>query len=194
MSDRLCLPENREHVNLTEADIERFWRTVDQPAEGCWNWKNKPGKFKYCYFWKVIGPRRNKGYFAHRISFFLDRGYLPKGLEVCHTCDNCRCVRPDHLFSGTRKDNAQDMVRKGRSLLGDRNYAHQHPECLERGVDRYNAKLDEEAVREIRRLYAAGGISFVRLGEMFGIGGPTAFKIVRRTMWKHVASDDLDDY
>ncbi len=186
-SDRLCLPENRGTVNLSNADIERFWRTVNK-GEGdcCWEWKNKPGFFGYCYFWKVIGTRRNKGYFAHRISFFLDRGYMPEGLEVCHTCDNRKCVRPDHLFSGTHADNAADMVQKGRSLKGDKNFARQHPECLEHGIDRYNAVLSEAGVRELRRLYAAGGISFVRLGALFGIGGPTAFKIVRRKMWKHV--------
>jgi hypothetical protein len=186
-SDRYCLPENRGHVNLSKADIARFWRTVHKPeGNGCWEWKNKPGKFKYCYFWKVIGPRKNKGYFAHRIAFFLDRGYLPEGLEVCHTCDNCRCVRPDHLFSGTRRDNARDMARKGRGLLGDKNPTRIYPERVERGIQRYNAKLTDDLIREIRRLYAAGGISFVRLGAQFGIGGPTAFKIVRRKMWDHV--------
>ena len=196
MSDRFCLPENRGHVNLSEADIERFWNTVDKgEGDSCWNWKNKSGAFKYCYFWKVIGKRKNKGYFAHRISFFLDRGYMPEGLEVCHKCDNCRCVRPDHLFSGTRKDNAEDMARKGRGASGVKHKSYLYPELVERGVQRYNAKMTDEKVRELRRLCDAG-MSYLQAAARFGIGGPTAFKIHNRFTWKHVddLSTDVDDY
>lgn len=42
------------------------------------------------------------------------KGPIPEGLFVCHHCDNKRCIRLDHLFLGTQKDNAQDASRKGR--------------------------------------------------------------------------------
>jgi hypothetical protein len=51
---------------------------------------------------------------AHREAYRLTYGEIPAGLLICHHCDNRACVRPDHLFLGTYKDNAQDMVRKGR--------------------------------------------------------------------------------
>jgi hypothetical protein len=34
---------------------------------------------------------------------------------------NRHCVRPDHLFAGTRQDNVDDMVRKGRGNVGQKN-------------------------------------------------------------------------
>jgi hypothetical protein len=51
---------------------------------------------------------------AHRVAWEMAHGPVPKGLSVCHTCDNPGCVNVEHLFVGSNKENQRDKVTKGR--------------------------------------------------------------------------------
>jgi hypothetical protein len=76
---------------------------------GCWEWRGATGGNGY-------GSMRSKGktITPHRAVYKLLHGEIPAGLHVCHRCDNRLCCNPDHLFLGTRSDNMQDCLTKGR--------------------------------------------------------------------------------
>ena len=150
------------------ADEKRFWSKVDQSGQGCWLWQGTLLTQGYGCF-KIAG----KMYKAHRVAYTLAKGTIPPGMFVCHHCDTPRCVRPDHLFLGTSKDNSQDAVRKGRTAAGDRNGVRLHPETRIRGDKHWShlyperhrgerngrARLTQAQAEEIRARYAAGNIS-----------------------------------
>ena len=54
-------------------------------------------------------------YIAHRYIWEKMYGPISKGLCVLHSCDNLKCINPEHLFLGTNYDNTQDMIKKGRA-------------------------------------------------------------------------------
>ena len=140
---------------------DRFWPRVRKSA-GCWEWTG--GRYPRGYgFFSVNG----RGHAAHRVAWELARGPIPDGVLVCHACDNPACVRPDHLFLGTQSDNMRDMAAKGR---------HPYP----RGEHHNQARLSNADVAEIRRLYAAGGVSQAALAERFGVCQSHVSRIVRR--------------
>ena len=48
------------------------------------------------------------------------------------------------------------------------------------------AKLTEDDVREARRLYEAGGVTYQKLGERFGVHYTAIMRAVKRTNWKRI--------
>jgi HNH endonuclease len=99
-------------MRLTDKQLQAFWAKVDIKGKGdCWEWTAGTQSKGYGSF-SVDG----KTYNAHRISFMLANGYMPR-LLVLHSCDNRRCVNPNHLSEGTQLENVRDMHQKGRANM-----------------------------------------------------------------------------
>lgn len=88
--------------------LERFLAKVVKTST-CWIWVgySKNGRYGTIY---IAG----KSVCAHRASYELFIGPIPDGLEVLHSCDNTKCVNPEHLKAGTHIENMRDCVNKGR--------------------------------------------------------------------------------
>lgn len=147
-----------------------FWSRVDIRSEDeCWNWKSYLGSFGRGAY--SIGQKSIK---SHRWAWFLTHGEIPKGMFVCHKCDNGRCCNPNHLFLGTPKENTQDMVSKGRKVTL-------------RGEDDPKSKLTSQDVINIRSEWAGNPRpSQFALAKKYNVSRSTIEAVVLRHNWKHL--------
>lgn len=62
---------------------------------------------------------------AHRAAWESAFGPIPQGLQVLHHCDNRQCVRLDHLYLGTHRQNMRDRSERHPGWAGRRQYTAQ---------------------------------------------------------------------
>jgi hypothetical protein len=183
---------------------ERFWAKVEK-THGCWLWVAAlHGPSGYGVI--AAGPKGAAPLRAHRVSWELHFGRIPDDLCVLHRCDvnyapgdqtYRRCVRPNHLFLGTRPENQADMKSKGRAATGQRNGSRIHPERMARGEQwaavnhpargsaHNGAKLSEMDVRAIRAAYQSGSKQ-AWLASQYGVSRSNVGLIVTRRGWTHI--------
>jgi hypothetical protein len=130
---------------------EKFWKRVDIRGENeCWPFIGKVNRHGYGTFMSNRVSWR-----AHRFSYTVVKGDIPKGLFVCHTCDNPICVNPSHLFLGTAKDNMDDCIRKGRAR-------HNH-----------TSKVSSDQIKEIRERRFYGGETHSEISKDYSVTAVT---------------------
>ena len=185
----MSIADNHDYATFAEriATCPR----VEGPIAGspCWIWswwRNPKG-----YGTVKLNGRTMK---AHRLSYEVANGPIPKGSGyhgtcVCHKCDVPACVNPEHLFLGTHRENVADRDGKGRVSSGDRHYTRTRPEKVPRGERHCRAKLTESDVMEIRK--ATG--TYVEIAARFGVGKGAVGYIRRGDTWRHVATEQQTD-
>lgn len=162
---RCCNPK---HMFLNESRRdpfptveERFWASIDATStpEGCWEWRQRFDTGGY----GLISYRGRSGEKAHRASYMINVGEIPKGYFVCHKCDNPKCCRPDHLFLGTPAENMLDKARK----------------------DRAGVALTPDKARLILRLHGEG-LSNRRIAQSTDSSITAVWNVTSRRSWKHL--------
>lgn len=173
-SHELKLKQLEKMANSEDA-LERFWTKVNKEGD-CWEWTRALNRRGYGIF---SVPSEDGGHWcmtAHRISYFLKHGNLPRML-VCHTCDNRKCVNPEHLFLGTYTINRADCLAKKRQSVGS---------------DIHASRLSEGDVRLIRFLYSVESISNRELSDRYKVTFKTIRDIITRYTWKHLPIENYE--
>lgn len=138
------------------------------PTDSCWLWNRT--KSAHGYGTLTVAGRRQ---YAHRLAYILSGRSLGPGQQVLHSCDTPSCLNPAHLWAGSRSDNMRDAVKKGRLTP---------PIVARYGEDNPASKLDESAVRSIRRLLARGWVQR-EIADRHGVSQGQVSNIARGRHW-----------
>lgn len=166
-----------ENIKVFEENHTGLKTNTFKPIEyiknnnGCWEIVNryirKNGYIKI--------KRFNKDFLIHRYVYECINGPILKGFVVMHKCDNTLCINPEHLQSGTQKENLQDMKSKDRHTRGEKSGT---------------AKLTEKQVIEIIKLLKKGFKSS-QIAKQFGVSSGTIKFIKNKKTWVHLTENLL---
>lgn len=132
---------------------------------------NKVNKTETCWLWTAGCFQSGYGAFntgdkvmtSYRYSYELHKGKIPDGKLVRHTCDNRKCVNPDHLILGTITDNMRDKRERNTKVI----------------------KLNPDSVREIR-IMRGFGFTNKEVAKMYGVGPTIVGDIILRKKWADI--------
>lgn len=146
----LALGDVGAALALGAAVLDKFHGTPKrQTDDGCLEWMGYRDKHGY----GVV-----RGFRVSHLALLLDGRPVTDGLHALHRCDNPPCCNPEHLWPGTRSENMQDMVAKGR-----------HGSNQARGDAHYATKVTDAQVREMRESYTGAWGEIARLARLHGI-------------------------
>ncbi len=144
------------------------------PFSGCWIWMGKLSEKGYGIISTKGVDKR-----AHRVFWEIENGPIPVGKYACHHCDTPACVRPDHIFIGSQKENLADCRRKGRNKKmenGD-----------QKGAANRNAKLTLENVLDIR----TKRLSKAEFARLYGVSFKAVKNVWDGKSWQELRSDGV---
>jgi len=169
------LSQSPRHATNDIHSLRTYLKTVGEPQEsGCVNWKLAVNNSGYGTKW-YMGVKTGAHVLAYKA--FVDEAFEQSAsLVVMHSCDNRRCINPEHLSTGTPKDNIQDMVAKNRV---NRYVRHSI------GGANPKAKLTEDVIPWMRQMLSYG-VSVQALADVFGVTTTTVYGIKNHKFWKHV--------
>jgi hypothetical protein len=131
----LTIPE------MTPAQVDRFFARVNK-TDGCWLW-NRPTEDGYGEFY--FNRRTFK---AHRISYTLAKGQIPRGLLIDHMCRNRLCVNPDHLRAVDDATNALENSNSPASINHRKTHCNRGHELANENLLRVGRNKENRSCHE----------------------------------------------
>lgn len=163
----------------TDAELRELLLTRRRiTPRGCWEWTGTIGRNGYGCI-----SRRNRTTAVHRLAHELFIGPIPRGLAVCHRCDNRACHNPEHLFLGTLADNNSDMDSKGRAQRVGFGGIQPAPELKPRGEANGAARLSAASVVSIR----TDARTHREIAAHHGVSKALIGRIKRGEIWQHIS-------
>lgn len=135
-------------------------------STGCWEWT---GAIKEGY---GIFSVNHKDKLAHRLMYEKYKGKIPQGMNICHTCDNPKCVNPEHLWVGSQAENVADMMKKRRGLKSF-------------GSNHHFSTITDEIAREIKTKLR-DGMTIKQVHMILGASYRVVQHIHAETTWRHI--------
>lgn len=160
-------------MKISKSVHVRFWKYVQKKAHhDCWIWIGSltvRGGY---------GQLNDKGKLlkAHRLSFQIHNGHIPKGLFICHRCNVPACCNPQHLYAGTAKQNWDDTIDAGTRFVPNGAKGEKH----------HDAKLNIKQVKYILASSETG----VGLAKKFGVTPQSISRIRKGLSWKNIRSQN----
>ncbi|MCT7971173.1 HNH endonuclease signature motif containing protein [Laspinema olomoucense] len=177
----LLSERNRNSVQKTGEYISS--RVIVDKTTQCWNWVKSIGNDGY-----GKAKRKGKTIRAHRLSYTFYKGEIPEGMFVCHSCDNPKCVNPEHLWLGSHYENEIDKTRKGRRSPSP---GVSHPHTLLKGEAHPKSKISDKMAEEIYILGLQGfNAKEIKLKLGLLICDSSIQRIISGKSWKHLQLDE----
>lgn len=154
------------------ATLIHFWNNVNK-TNSCWHWQGAISDQGY----GLITIDEETEY-AHRVSWLIHNGLI-KGIScILHKpliCHNRLCVNPNHLYEGTKKENARDMKIDGTFFIP-----------VNQGEKNHFSKLTKNDVINIRDNYTSGQYTCKQLAKEYSVSRGCIFYIINHKTWKHI--------
>ena len=158
------MPNMTGHTGFLEAHFDKW---IPEPNTGCWIWFASQTSAGY-----GNGTQDFKNFYAHRESFEDANGAgSADGWVIRHRCDTPWCINPDHLLSGTKKDNSADMVERGRKVTV-------------RGENSGRATISQDLALEIRGMSSRH--TATEIANRLGVDRSVVYNILNGISWRHL--------
>lgn len=156
-----CLRKDENYkYHENEYKKKRIEKNIKKNGLGCWEWQKR---INFLGYGQIKSEKKTE--LAHRVSYKVFIGEIPENKCVLHTCDNRKCVNPEHLWVGDDIDNAKDRMEKGRN-------------------NHYKKRLDKEDVKKIRKAYPQ--MSMTKLAKKYERNLSCIWCILTNKTWKNI--------